>query len=547
MGSARVADPASCVIVLDHDIQNKTASNLSKYAAIEAFARDQRIEFHAAGTGIGHQVMIERGHARPGELCVAADSHANTYGALGALGVAVTRSDAAGIWASGLFWWEVPHSARVVFEGQLPPDSTGKDVALLLNALYPDDVLGLAVEFGGAGAASLTIDDRLTLSNMTTEWGAVAGVFPEPSPAASDESAYAVVIRFDLSAVSPHVTGPDTLSRSMPVAQLARERVAIQKAYLVSCANGRLSDLDAAAGVLRGKRVARGVRLYVSAASAAVQAAAEANGTWGELLSAGAIPLPAGCGPCIGLGAGLLEPGETGISASNRNFKGRMGSADARCFLASPAVVAASARAGFISGSTATTETQPGRSIERRAIADPPRDREAREDAGRIAGRLVAFFRDGIDTDALCPSRLVYADAAAPDELGRALFGSIDPAFAGRVRNGDVLVVGARFGSGSGREQAVTALIAAGVGAVVAESLAPSFRRNAWNNGFPAIEHPELVRSLRARLRDASEAALFTEETVIAELALLPAVARELIAAGGLDAFLGSRSARDGA
>jgi homoaconitate hydratase len=546
MGAARVADPALCVIVLDHDIQNKTPSNISKYAAIEAFAREQRIEFHAAGTGIGHQVMIERGHARPGELCVAADSHANTYGALGALGVAVTRSDAAGIWASGLFWWEVPHSVRVVFEGQLPPDSTGKDVALLLIALYPDDVLGMAVEFGGAGAESLAIDDRLTLSNMTTEWGAVAGVFPGTSPASSDESAYAAVIRFDLSGVSPHVAGPDTLSRAVPVAELARERVAIQKAYLVSCANGRLSDLDAAAGVLRGKRVAPGVRLYVSAASAAVQAAAEANGTWGALLSAGAIPLPAGCGPCIGLGAGLLEPGETGISASNRNFKGRMGSADARCFLASPAVVAASARNGFISGSAAAAKTKPERRIERRAIADPPRDREASGDTGRIAGRLVVFFRDGIDTDALCPARLVYADGASPDELRRAVFGSIDPAFAGRVRKGDVLVVGSRFGTGSSREQAVTALAAAGVGAVVAESLAPSFRRNAWNNGFAAVEYPELVRSLRGRFGDASQAAVFTDETVTAELAWLPAVARELIAAGGLDAFSRSRSVRDG-
>jgi homoaconitate hydratase len=546
MGATRVAEPSRCVIVLDHDIQNKTPSNLAKYAAIEAFAREQGIEFHPAGSGIGHQVMIDRGHARPGELCVAADSHANMYGALGALGVAVSRSDAAGIWASGMFWWEVPESVRVVFEGRLRRGATGKDVALLLCALYPNDVLGKVVEFDGPGVATLERDDRLTIANLTTEWGAIAGVFPEGSVKADADASYAATITFDLASVSPHVSGPDTLTHAVPVAKLVRERIAIQKAYLVSCANSRLSDLNAAASVLRGRRVAPGVSLYVAAASASVQAASEANGTWGTLLDAGAVPLPSGCGPCIGLGAGLLEPGETGISASNRNFKGRMGSSEARCYLASPAVVAASAANGFICGPGETPSTAPERRISRHAIAAPSPERSTPIEAGRITGRLVAFLKDGIDTDALCPAHLVYADGASRDELARAVFGSIDPVFASRVRPGDVLVVGARFGTGSSREQAATALMAAGIAAVVAHSLAPSFRRNAWNNGFAAIERPELVRVLRARLPDASRAAAFSDEQIIIELAWLPAVARELIAAGGLDAFLRERGAQGG-
>lgn len=547
MGATRVAAPEQCVVVLDHDVQNKTASNLAKYAAIEAFAREQKLEFHPAGTGIGHQVMIERGHVRAGELCVAADSHANMYGALGALGVAVSRSDAAGIWASGMFWWEVPQSVRVVFEGRLPQGATGKDVALLLCALYPDDVLGAVVEFDGPGDATLAQDDRLTISNLTTEWGAIAGVFTEGCAVQADAGAsYAATITFDLSAVSAHVAGPDTLARAVPVGVLARERIAIQKAYLVSCANGRLSDLEAAAELLRGRRVAPGVSLYLSAASAAVQAEAEASGAWSRLLAAGAIPLPSGCGPCIGLGAGLLEPGETGISASNRNFKGRMGSSEARCYLSSPAVVAASAAAGFICGPNAIATTAPQRRITRHALAVPPSEVVTPGEPSRITGRLVAFLADGIDTDALCPARLVYADGASRDELARALFGSIDPAFAGQVRPGDVLVCGARFGIGSSREQAVTALMAAGIRAVVAESLAPAFRRNAWNNGFPAIEHPALVRALRDRLPDASRAAAFTNESITIELAWLPPVARDLIAAGGLDAFLRARRAKDG-
>jgi len=544
MGATRVTDPSRCVVVLDHDIQNKTTKNVAKYTAIETFAREQGIEFHDAGTGIGHQVMIERGHARPGELCVAADSHANMYGAVGALGVPVSRSDAAGIWASGMFWWEVPRSARVVLTGRLPQGATGKDVALLLCALYPDEVLGIAVEFDGPGVATLTDDDRLTLANMTTEWGAVAGVFPAGGPVGAGAGAsYAATIELDLSTVSPHVAGPDTLARAVPVVALAARRIGIQKAYLVSCANSRHSDLQAAAAVLRGRRIAPSVSLYVAAASAAVQRAAEASGAWGDLLDAGAIPLPAGCGPCIGLGAGLLAPGETGISASNRNFKGRMGSREAHCYLASPAVVAASAAAGFIRGPDGGDAAIPVRQVIRHATTRPHVADDTKGAPHPITGRLVVFLRDGIDTDALCPAHLVYADGASRDELARALFGSLDPDFAARVRPGDILVAGSRFGIGSSREQAVTALSSAGVRAVVAESLAPTFRRNAWNNGFPAIERPELVRTLRARWSNASDAAVFTGETVTIDLAWLPPVARELIAAGGLDAFLSARQA----
>ena len=406
--------------------------------------------------------------------------------------------------------------------------------------------MGTVVEFDGPGAATLAKDDRLTISNLTTEWGAIAGVFPAKGAVQADAGAsYAATITFDLAAVSPHVAGPDTLSRAVPVGKLA-EKIPIQKAYLVSCANGRLSDLEEAAAVLLGRHVAPSVSLYLAAASASVQVEAEASGTWGRLLDAGAIPLPSGCGPCIGLGTGLLEPGETGISASNRNFKGRMGSSEARCYLASPAVVAASAAAGFICGPSAIATTAPERRITRHAVASPSLEVTTPDEASRITGRLVAFLKDGIDTDALCPGRLVYADGASREELARAVFGSIDPAFATQVRPGDILVCGARFGTGSAREQAVTALQAAGIKAVVAESLAPAFRRNAWNNGFPAIERPELVRALRDRLPDASRSAVFTKEPITIDLAWLPPVARDLIAAGGLDAFLRARSARDG-
>ena len=356
---------------------------------MEAFAREQGIDFYPPGTGIGHQIMVEQGYVLPGTFVVASDSHSNMYGALGAIGTPVVRTDAAAIWATGEFWWQVPRTVQVVLEGKLAPGATGKDVIVTLCGLYnQEEVLNAAVEFTGPGVASLSMDARLSIANMSTEWGALVGWFPVDGdhaavsrsaqsravgavavaripeekfaewrtnpPAPDPDAAYAGRIVLDLAEVTPHVSGPDTVQVMQSVAEIAKKKVAIQKAYLVSCVNSRLEDLEAAAQVLRGKKVAPGVKFYLAAASRAVQEEAEKRGIWQTLLDAGAHPLPSGCGPCIGLGTGLLEAGEVGISATNRNFKGRMGSRDAQCYLGSPEVVAASAVAGYICGPAKT-------------------------------------------------------------------------------------------------------------------------------------------------------------------------------------------------
>jgi homoaconitate hydratase len=179
IGATRVADPRQPVVALDHDIQNRSAENLAKYHAIAAFAREQGLDFYAAGTGIGHQVMVEQGYVTPGSFVVASDSHANMYGALGALGTPVVRTDAAAIWATGEFWWQIPRTVQVVLAGQLPPGSRGKDIIIALCGLYnAGEVLNAAVEFTGPGVATLSMDERLSIANMTTEWGALAGWFP---------------------------------------------------------------------------------------------------------------------------------------------------------------------------------------------------------------------------------------------------------------------------------------------------------------------------------------------------------------------------------
>jgi len=179
IGATSIFDPSQPVFAIDHDIQNVTPENLGKYAKIDAFAREQGIDFYPAGTGISHQVMVEQGYVMPGSLVVGSDSHSNLYGAVSALGTPVVRTDAASIWATGVTWWQVPPIARVTLRGALKPGVVGKDVIIALCGLFnQDEVLNHAVEFHGEGVRSLSMDQRMSIANMTTEWGALVGIFP---------------------------------------------------------------------------------------------------------------------------------------------------------------------------------------------------------------------------------------------------------------------------------------------------------------------------------------------------------------------------------
>ncbi|UCD75997.1 MAG: hypothetical protein JSV91_03560, partial [Phycisphaerales bacterium] len=335
-------NPRQPVFAIDHDIQNTSPENLGKYAKIEAFAREHGIDFYPAGTGISHQVMIEEGYVTPGSMCVGSDSHSNMYGAIAALGTPVVRTDAAAIWATGQTWWQCPQVARVSLTGRLLPGVVGKDVIITLCGLFNnDEVLNMAVEFQGDGVGWLSMEDRMSIANMSTEWGALAGVFPFDEVlrgylkcraeyfaqrygsrarytqvdidewfanriSADDDAHYAVEMTLDLSTVIPHVSGPDHVKVMQSLPGVEKEGVKINKAYLLSCVNARLEDLAAAAEAIDGLMVAEGVEFYVAAASANIQNQAEEQGTWQTLLDAGAIPLPPGCGTCIGLGAGTL-------------------------------------------------------------------------------------------------------------------------------------------------------------------------------------------------------------------------------------------------
>jgi len=539
IGATKVYDPAQPVITADHDIQNTEESNLAKYRSMEAFAREQGIYFYPPGTGIGHQIMVEQGYVLPGTFVVASDSHSNMYGALGAVGTPVVRTDAAAIWATGEFWWQVPRTVQVVLEGQLAPGVTGKDVIITLCGLYNnEEVLNAAVEFTGPGVASLSMDARLAIANMSTEWGALVGWFPVDGitlgyldahnyrpgsrvdrripeekfaewrtnpPAPDPDAVYAGRIVLNLGEVTPHVSGPDTVQVMQPIAEIAKKKIAIQKAYLVSCVNSRLEDLEAAAKVLKGKKIAPGVKLYLAAASRAVQDGAEKRGIWQPLVDAGAHPLPSGCGPCIGLGTGLLEAGEVGISATNRNFKGRMGSRDAQCYLGSPEVVAASTVAGYICGPVEIEGRPPAKHFEEfPAQAAPGEKVDILPGFPRsLRGKLIFLPEDNLNTDGIYGKDYTYREDMTPEMMARVVMENYDPQFAARTCAGNVVVGGFNFGTGSSREQAVTALKAKGIPLVIAGSFSQTYLRNAFNNGFLCIEAPDVVQRLRSKFADA--------------------------------------------
>lgn len=602
IGATSITDPAQPVFAIDHDIQNTSPENLAKYAKIEAFAREHGIDFYPAGTGISHQVMVEQGYVVPGSMVVASDSHSNLYGAMAALGTPVVRTDAASIWATGVTWWQVPPVAKVVLKGKLSPGVVGKDVIIALCGLFnKDEVLNHAVEFVGDGVANLTMSARMTIANMTTEWGALAGVFPFDAVTAdytrsrlaeftnpkrpgkrgpnsrsgytnadidewwnnrnelnADADAdYAIELELDLATVVPHVSGPNEVKTMVSLPEMERKHMPIQKAYLLSCVNARFEDLHDAAEVIRtrGGHVADGVEFYLAPASAEVQARSQSNGDWQTLVDAGAIPLPPGCGACIGLGRGLVEKGETAISATNRNFKGRMGDRDSFVYLASPAVVAASALAGFICAPTDFTEKAPGTTTRRP-------ERKQRPAASvqimegfpeSVRGRILFIDKDNLNTDGIYGSKHTYRDDMTPEAMAAVTFENYDPNFNTLYQKGDVVVGGLNFGSGSSREQAATALKFKGIPCVIAGSFSETYKRNAFNNGFVVFECPQLVTHLRNTLPDRAPTTVGPEITIDYAKSILSVdgksfafpplspAAQELIIVGGAEKLVASR------
>ncbi len=364
MGATSVVAPERNAICLDHGFPVNNARDANNHVRVREFARKHKFRaFFEGGTGIAHQVMMEKGLVVPGALVLASDSHTPSGGAVGALAIGTGETELGFVWAMGRTWLKVPETIRVVLEGMLTPGVAAKDV--MLSILRKVGVLGgsyKVLEYQGPAVARLSVSERFTLCNMSAEMGAKSGIFPcddvsekfvsdraqfDYVPVRSDPDAvFAQEILVDLAEVEPMVVLPGREDRGVPVGEAAGRK--INQVFIGSCTNARADDLAIAARILRDRHVHPDVRLLVVPASRAVEIETARNGDLATLLEAGATLLPSGCAVCAGAHQGVLGDGEVCLSTTNRNMPGRMGNRNAEVMLCSPATAAASAVTGVV-------------------------------------------------------------------------------------------------------------------------------------------------------------------------------------------------------
>ena len=365
IGAEKVWDNQRIVIVFDHLVPASSERSAELHSILRKFVNEQKIEnFYDVGRGgICHEVMPEKGHVRPGELIVGADSHTCTYGAFGAFATGIGATDMAAVFAKGSLWLKVPSVIKVNVNGQFQKFVTPKDLILnIIGQIKADGAIYKGIEFTGSTIRNLSVDGRMTISNMVVEMSAKAGII-EPDEItlnyvkartnkpfkifkSDSDATYEKVLDIDVTDMEPQVSCPHSVDNVKPISEVGD--VNIDQAFLGSCTNGRLEDLRSATEFLKGKKIRNGVRMIVIPASQEVYLQALQEGLLETFVKAGAIVGDSTCGPCLGGHFGLLASGEVCVSSSNRNFIGRMGSPKAQVYLASPATVAASAITGKI-------------------------------------------------------------------------------------------------------------------------------------------------------------------------------------------------------
>jgi homoaconitate hydratase family protein len=378
IGLARVWDPSKIVIVFDHRIPAESEKTATTHKAVREFVAAQGIEhFYDVGRGgICHQVLPENGHVWPGMVLVGTDSHTTTHGAFGAFATGIGATEMAGVWAEGALWFKVPSTLRIEVEGEFRQWVSAKDLILyIIGKLGADGADYRAVEFDGPAIRRMTVASRMVLANLAMEMGAKVAFTPVDETlldylrprvaqkldmiAADADACYERVIRVDAGEElpEPQIACPHAVDNVQPLSALGE--VPVEQAVLGSCTNGRLEDLEVAARIVAGRAVHPRTRLVVIPASQQIYREAMRLGYLETLVAAGAIIDPPGCGPCVGVHQGILAAGETCVSSTNRNFLGRMGSPNSRVYLASPAVVAASAIAGKLAHPESIVKGEP--------------------------------------------------------------------------------------------------------------------------------------------------------------------------------------------
>lgn len=499
-----VEDPGKTIFTFDC---NPTGSD-QKYAVNQhicrQYARNNDIRVYDINAGIGTHLLIEEGYVWPGATAISTDSHANILGAVGAFGQGMGDMDIAAAWNSGKVWFKVPASVKLNLKGSLAEGVSAKDVILNLLRIYgANTLLGYSIELYGESVDRMTLDERITIASMATEMGAIIILFPpteeivsycrararstfEPVYADGDAS-YDITADIDVSSFVPMVSRPGEPHDTVGVKELPVTR--IDSAFIGSCTNGRIEDMRVTADILRGRKVAPGVVLKIVPSTDAIWMQCLDEGLIELFKEAGALVSNAGCAGCAAGQVGQNGKGEVTVSTGNRNFPGKQGQGSV--FLASPAVVAASALAGYIT----TPDAIPAKPMEftttvTRPVTQTSKPKTASEQRpATIKGRIWLIERDNIDTDMIFHNR--YLAITDMREMGQYAFDNLEgyKDFAKKAQPGDIIVAGKNFGSGSSRQQAVDCFISLGIQAVIARSFGAIYERNAINAAFPVLTY----------------------------------------------------------
>ena len=503
-----VKDPEKTFFTFDC---NPTGSD-QKYAvnqhACRLFAREHGIKVYDIDAGIGTHILIDKGYVYPGSTVVSTDSHANILGAIGAFGQGMGDMDIAAAWHNGKVWFKVPSSVKINFEGKVPDNVSSKDIILnLLKIFGANSLLGYSIEIYGPSVDNLDLDDRITISSMATEMGAIIILFP-PTKAiidycstlsktkfepfyADDNANYEKTFTIDVTAFKPMASRPGEPHNTVNVSEVSG--VKIDSAFIGSCTNGRMNDMRKAADILKNRKVAPGVVLKIVPATDEIWKQCLNEGLIDIFKKAGALVSNAGCAGCAAGQVGQNGLGEITISTGNRNFSGKQGKGS--MYLASPEVVAASAVAGCITTSDNIPEKpflfeRPGSAPDAKTNDKPIK--KLHEKITVIEGRVWLIPKDNIDTDMIFHNR--YLAITDVNEMGQFTFDNLKgfEDFSKKAKTGDIIISGKNFGSGSSRQQAVDCFSALGIQAIIAESFGAIYERNAINAAFPIIICKEL-------------------------------------------------------
>lgn len=505
MGGKNVFDPNQLLITLDHNAPPTDAKLANDYSYIRTFAREQGItKFHDAGDGICHQLMSY--YAKPGMIIVGSDSHTSTAGAFNAMAAGIDRTESAGLWRKGETWFRVPESMKIVLTGKLNKGVYAKDLSLwIIGKIGTDGANYMSIEYHGEGVKTLSISERMTITNLASEMGAKNAVFPADEVLAKHlgtdtlngvwadaDAHYDKIMEINLSEIFPVVAVPHSPENVKAISEV--QGIKLNQAVIGTCTNGRLDDIRIAAEILDGKIMAKDFQLLVIPASKDIYMQAIEEGLITKLMKAGATILASSCGPCLGTGQGIPADNFTVISTANRNFKGRMGNKNSSIYLASPAAVAYSALYGEITdprGIKANdkfiTNVQVGTTV------------SIPKGENRKAGLVWNYAdADNLNTDQMFAGNLTYSVLSSdPLAIMPHLFKGFDEQFAENIKSDDIIVAGDNFGCGSSREHPAVGLAHAGVKAVICKSVNRIFYRSSVNQGLPILVVPEAVNNYK--------------------------------------------------